>query len=59
MKRPQPKSQLHTQAAPRPPQPEPDAEARVEIDEPRVEQLEDRIAPKLASNHNQTFLVDG
>jgi hypothetical protein len=59
MKRSQPESQLHTGATPPPRQPDPDAEERAEIDEPRVEQLEDRIAPKLASNHNQTFLVDG
>jgi len=24
----------------------------------RVEELEERIAPRLASNHNETFLVD-
>ena len=25
----------------------------------RVEELEERIAPRLAQNHNETFLVDG
>ena len=24
----------------------------------RVEELEERVAPRLASNHNETFLVD-